>query len=388
MDVFISYSRKDKNFVQKLHEGLTQSQKDSWVDWEDIPLTADWWAEIQAGIEESDTFVFVISPDSVDSKVCHQEIDHAVQHNKRLIPIVYRYSDGVPDALSHLNWIFFRETDDFDAAFEKLLEAMETDLDWVKKHTRLTRRAVEWDREGRNESYLLRGDDLADAEEHLSQANRKPALTQLQQEYIVSSQQKQAADLIHELEQAKALAETEKRRVEEQKRYNAQLRRRSMVVIGALVLAIVLGVVAFILARQTGAVLHSTEEVIGTVIEFSDAETNSDVCWAGSLNGMSGLVMPACEVAVKLEPDVSYNHEGRGLAHALMGDFTTAQADFETAIEKAKEFGDGEDRIPMWQEWVQHLEEGRNPFDEKVLQQLRDEWEANKEIHRSEQHDN
>jgi len=193
---------------------------------------------------------------------------------------------------------------------------------------------------------------------------------------------------MHELEQAKALAETEKRRHEEQKRYNTQLRRRSRIIIGALVLAIALGVVAVILARQTGAVLHSTEAVIDTVIAFSDAETNSDVCWAGSLNGMSGLVMPACEVAVEFEPDVSYNHEGRGLAHALMGDFTEARSDFETAIEKAEEFGDGEDRIPMWQEWVQHLDEGRNPFDEKLLQELRDEWEADKEFHKSEPHDN
>ena len=109
MDVFISYSRKDKSFVQKLHEALTQKQKDSWVDWEDIPLTADWWLEIQEGIEGSHTFVFVISPDSVISKVCHQEIEHAVQHNKRLIPIVCRYAESVPDSLSHLNWIFFRD---------------------------------------------------------------------------------------------------------------------------------------------------------------------------------------------------------------------------------------------------------------------------------------
>ena len=41
--VFISYSRKDKPFVQSLHEQLSTHPIDSWVDWEDIPLTADWW---------------------------------------------------------------------------------------------------------------------------------------------------------------------------------------------------------------------------------------------------------------------------------------------------------------------------------------------------------
>ncbi len=64
-DVFISYSRKDKAFVQVLHQALTQSKYDAWVDWQDIPLTADWWEEIKSGIEAADTFVCVISPDSM-----------------------------------------------------------------------------------------------------------------------------------------------------------------------------------------------------------------------------------------------------------------------------------------------------------------------------------
>ena len=63
-DVFISYSRKDKDFVRDLHEALAARERDTWVDWEDIPLTAEWLAEIYAGIEGADAFVFVISPDS------------------------------------------------------------------------------------------------------------------------------------------------------------------------------------------------------------------------------------------------------------------------------------------------------------------------------------
>ena len=39
--IFISYSRKDKDFVKKLYEALTKSlpnsDQDVWVDWEDIP---------------------------------------------------------------------------------------------------------------------------------------------------------------------------------------------------------------------------------------------------------------------------------------------------------------------------------------------------------------
>jgi WD40 repeat protein len=188
-EVFISYSRKDKTFVKKLDTALRAVERDPWVDWEDIPLTADWWSEIQAGIEGADTFVFVISPDSAASEVCGQELDHATLHNKRIVPIVYRDTDNPPSKVTHLNWIFCRETDHFESAFESLLETMETDLDWVKAHTRLTQRAVEWDKKSRNDSLLLRGDDLADAENLLPQTDKTPILTDLQKQYIIASRQ-------------------------------------------------------------------------------------------------------------------------------------------------------------------------------------------------------
>ena len=60
-DVFISYSRRNADFARQLHEALSGRQRDVWIDWEDIPLTADWWQEICAGIRAADSFVFVTS---------------------------------------------------------------------------------------------------------------------------------------------------------------------------------------------------------------------------------------------------------------------------------------------------------------------------------------
>jgi TIR domain len=45
-DVFISYSRKDKAFVQQLFQALRDNKRDVWVDWEDIPLASEWLTEI------------------------------------------------------------------------------------------------------------------------------------------------------------------------------------------------------------------------------------------------------------------------------------------------------------------------------------------------------
>ena len=191
-DVFISYSRKDKEFVHGLHQALEARDRDAWVDWEDIPLTAKWLEEVYSGIEHADTFAFVISPDSVASKVCNLEIDHAAQNNKRLVPIWHREVDekSVPADLASHQYICFRKSDDFDDSFESLLEALDTDLEWVREHTRLLTRAKEWDGEGQDGSFLLRGSDLEAAEAWLGRAAEKdPKPTALQSQYILASRQ-------------------------------------------------------------------------------------------------------------------------------------------------------------------------------------------------------
>ncbi len=373
-DVFVSYSRKDKVFVQKLHEALKAQGRETWVDWEDIPLTADWWAEIQEGIETANAFVFIISPDSVISEVCGQELDHAINHNKRLIPLVYREAKDVPASLGHINWIFFRATDDFEEAFQKLLTTMDTDLEWVKAHTRLTRRAVEWDRKGRNDSYLLRGDDLAEAEYLFTQTDKKPAPTQLHQEYILASQRVQADEMRDELAQAQALAETERRLKEKEQHHNTQLRRRGLVIIGALVTVIILGLVALVVYIQNATLLTGTERIVETMVGFGDAQANSDLCWAGALNEMSTAVMPACDRAIALDPEYADFYESRGLALAMTDDFASAIADFRRAIALAEQDDDAQDLIEEWQDWIAQLEQESNPFDKDLLQKLREDW--------------
>ncbi len=190
-DVFISYSRKDKDFVQRLDEELKRRGRGAWVDWEGIPPSAEFMEEIYGAIEATDSFLFVLSPDSVSSKVCGEEIARAVARNKRMVPLVAREVDpaDVAPALAKLNWIYCRESDPFDAATEKLLSALDTDLPWVRAHTRLLIRASEWEAKGRNKSLRLHGDDLRSAEQWLTAAGadkeRQP--TALQTEYIIAS---------------------------------------------------------------------------------------------------------------------------------------------------------------------------------------------------------
>src|SRR6266496_4194702 len=190
-EVFISYSRKDKEFVRRLHEALSRRDREAWVDWEDIRPTEEFMQAIYGAIEGADTFVFVLTPDSVASVPCGHEIAHAAAHNKRMVPIVARdvNADTVPEPLAKLNWIFCRDGDDFEKAIDTLISAFDTDLDWVHDHTRLLTRAIQWNTNGKNNSFVLRGDELRSAERWLAEAgaekDRQP--TALQIEYIIAS---------------------------------------------------------------------------------------------------------------------------------------------------------------------------------------------------------
>ena len=189
-DVFISYSRDDEIFVRRLYDALNEKERRAWVDWKGIPPTADWMAEVFTAIESADNFVFVLSQASLASEVCSREVEHAVKCRKRLVPFVWGEIDDekVPADLRRLNWIICRNDSDFPRASAALLDALELNLEWVREHTRLLVRAVDWRDGGNDASLLLRGSDLREAEQWLAQgADEEPKPTELHRDYVIAS---------------------------------------------------------------------------------------------------------------------------------------------------------------------------------------------------------
>lgn len=191
--VMISYSRKDKQFVKSLYDALSVDGREIWVDWEDIPPSADWLDEIHKGIERQDCFIFVLSPDSVQSEVCGWEVDHAIKHGKRIIPVVARDVDyrEVRKDIASLNWIFFREDgDDFQQALKLLIKALDCDLQHARYHTLLLIKALEWEKHDFEKSLLLHGNDLKRAQQWLSASalGKEPKPTPLHLSFITASQ--------------------------------------------------------------------------------------------------------------------------------------------------------------------------------------------------------
>ena len=192
--VFISYSRKDKDFVHRLNDALDNAGVQAWVDWEGIELASDWMERIKSAIQSSDALLYVISPDSLKSKVCSDELELGLQLNKKLIPVLYREPDTAStmhEKLAATNWVYLRKDDNFDETIPKLVESINTDLEWVRQHTRLLERSIEWEKKNKNTSSLLLGTDLDEAEHWMSESAAKPnrLVIPIQAEYIRTSRQ-------------------------------------------------------------------------------------------------------------------------------------------------------------------------------------------------------
>ena len=188
--VFVSYSREDEPFVRGLERDLAEHDVTAWLDLEGIRPAADWWTRIKLAIEGAKCFVVVVSPDYLTSEVCEAELAYAGELNKRIVPLLRREinREGAPSAITAPQWIRYRDGDDLDEALELLVTAVGTDGAWLDQHARLLVRAKEWEREGHDRSFVLRGRDLEAAEQWLGEsADHGQAPTDLQRDYVEAS---------------------------------------------------------------------------------------------------------------------------------------------------------------------------------------------------------
>ncbi|HTV28135.1 MAG TPA: TIR domain-containing protein [Xanthobacteraceae bacterium] len=192
--IFISYSRRDLEFADRIEAALKVRGFDTLIDRSEIYALEDWWKRIEALITQADTIVFILSPDAVASDVCQSEVRFAASLNKRLAPIVYRRVDdkAVPAELGRLNYIFFDEPALFDESLERLAEALETDIAWVRKHTEFGEQARRWAGVGRPgpRGLLLRPPVLDEAERWIaSRPHNAPMPTEAARAFIAASRQ-------------------------------------------------------------------------------------------------------------------------------------------------------------------------------------------------------
>ena len=340
-DVFISYSTQDSAFVTQLRLAIESTGRRVWQDVKELELTETWWGQIKRGIFSSDNFLFVVSPRSLSSPVCHLELEYARELKKRVIIVNHESADkeastrGMVErilgqntlkivtagrdmfGLAEVNWhaiemeqnITIRQEADLDAKVPKLVEAFDKDLFYIRQGSILLGRGKEWEDSGKNASFLLLGDALTSAETW-GKAGKKPTPTPLHLAYIQASR-----DGENEREHLK----------QEQERRIGRLRRASVIagVIGAAafvmaIIAGVLGVKAFNDMRQAEITQDITVELSNAILQEADNP-------AAQIARMDGVV--------EKYPDQGRVFQSRGLLHYRLKNYQLAIADLNHALD-------------------------------------------------------
>jgi formylglycine-generating enzyme required for sulfatase activity len=207
LKVFISYSRKDSaSFADELLVGLEVGGFAPFLDRHDIAAGEDWEARLGGLIVQSDTVVFVVSPEAVKSEQCTWEVDRALELSKRLLPVIFKsvHDHDIPEKLRRLQFVPFDSGTGFARPLSQLAEALRQDLDWIREHTRLGEIATRWERRGHPESLLLRGDDIDSAKTWMAARNAAaPEITDTQRVFVKASEEAESARLDKEREQLK-----------------------------------------------------------------------------------------------------------------------------------------------------------------------------------------
>lgn len=447
-DIFISYSRQNDKFARQLMDRLVLKNKDVWIDWEDINTAAEnWWDEIKEGIDGADNFLFIVSSHSRASLICNMELNYAFERNKRIIPIIYEEGDykdafeaiiklDIDNAmrerlngenpiviatnnekrLSHINWLFYRESDDFNEAFDRLLQAININIDYVKEHTRYLLRAEDWNDAEKLQDLLLFGKAIDRAEEwqkkgrayranEKAQEYQKPSDTyvppnplpnQLQEEYISASRlaenerqqiAKEAEQAAHALEkalqdeqdakeQAKVASE---QAVQAAKEALQAAQRQKQIRNGVGVFLVGFMIFTFLLIPTLTQQIESLTDAItarndalnqqfaSLAPTIDDVEIARSYCVTGILTTVveRDSVLQLCDRMVELSPFINKWFYGdiRGIAYAQAGDINGAIEDFSNAIAYYEAHTPNcTEILDRREQWINELEQGNNPF--------------------------
>jgi hypothetical protein len=189
--VFVSYSRADKAFANDLVLGLAACGFAPYIDRQDIAAGEDWEKRLSGLIAEADSIVYIVSPKSLASKNCAIELEQALLLRKRILPVVWQpIDDGeLTEDIKRLNFVFFSGGGrTFAAGLKDLAEALRSDIDWIREHTRLAELARRWAARDQGVDLLLRGADIdAAVAWQAGKPLAAPAITDDQADFIKAS---------------------------------------------------------------------------------------------------------------------------------------------------------------------------------------------------------
>lgn len=102
MRLFVSYARVDKPYCIQIVEML--EVHDIWYD-QRLYAGQNWWKEILRRLEWCEGFVYLLSPESINSRYCRREFELAKSLGKYIFPVIVHPEIEVPASLSEIQWV-------------------------------------------------------------------------------------------------------------------------------------------------------------------------------------------------------------------------------------------------------------------------------------------
>ena len=125
-DIFISYSRRDQEFVKRLASDLNAQVAGVWFDQSTIQLGQKWHDEIMDGIRDCKAFILVLSPDAMESRYVREELHKALELGKIIFPVIYRpakWTDEFESLVREVQTLDLRSGSYIDN-FQKLIDGL------------------------------------------------------------------------------------------------------------------------------------------------------------------------------------------------------------------------------------------------------------------------
>lgn len=133
--IFISYSRKDTDYVSSLVTALREQGFEVWFD-KNIRTGTDWDDTIEEEIKKSDAIVLILSETSVASENVKDEISYAIGLDKSVNPIKIEECD-VPMRLARRQYVDFTILG-HEAGFERLVNDLKQNLQISNENKKLS----------------------------------------------------------------------------------------------------------------------------------------------------------------------------------------------------------------------------------------------------------
>ncbi len=204
-EVFLCYSSKDKTLLQRINYALKRKGITTWIYRSDSRIGEDFERATQRGILQAANFVLLLSKNSLAAGHCMEELKYAAALNKRVIPIITERIERweLPDELKSIANISFIDCADIvnspDSTFIRQIFAEQTarlateilrDREYFRKYNMYLWQAERWQKQNKNESILLRGYNLSEAQAFFNQglARQEHKPLPLQKEFIEASE--------------------------------------------------------------------------------------------------------------------------------------------------------------------------------------------------------